>query len=139
MPTADILVRLCAEAPYTRDEDGEDVFMTETPWRDLRGSPLDERGLANLLRRYDARPVKIKVAGRSLQGYRREDLWDAWQRYAPTPQEAEPAEPAEPMGQESGKGSGGSIGSGLAEGGAASAGDQAVLAQLKAKFVGGAA
>lgn len=140
MPTADILVRLCGEAPYARDEDDEGVFLTEAPWRDLRGSPLDERGLANLLRRYDARPVKIKVAGRSLQGYRREDLWDAWQRYAPTPQEAEPAEPAEPTGQESGKGSGGSIGSGLAEGGeSAGADEQATLARIKARFAGGAA
>jgi len=62
----------------------------------LRGSPLDERGLANLLRRYDVRPTKIRLdMTGTRQGYRRADLWDAWQRYAPTPAEAEHPEQAE--------------------------------------------
>lgn len=118
MPTADILARLCGEAPIGRDGDGEDIYLSEAPWRDLRGSPLDDRGLANMLRRYDVRPTKIKAAGRAVQGYRRSDLWDAWQRYAPTPQEAEPTEPVEPNAAGGSGGSEGSAGSGLAGGGA---------------------
>lgn len=71
--------------------------IEEAPWDDLRGRPLDPRGLAGRLRRYEVTSTKVKVDGRALQGYRREDLWDAWTRYlSPTPQEAEPVEPAEP-------------------------------------------
>lgn len=37
----------------------------------------------------------MKVEGRALKGYRREHLWDTWQRYLP-PSEGEPGEPEEP-------------------------------------------
>lgn len=71
--------------------------LAESPWGDLRGKPLDARGLARRLRQYEIRSLKVKVEGKSLQGYRREHLWDAWTRYlSPTPQEGEPPEPAEP-------------------------------------------
>ncbi len=41
---------------------------------------------------------KVKVDGTSLQGYTREDLWESWERYCPTPlpDDGEPAEPPEP-------------------------------------------
>lgn len=67
----------------------------DAPWPDLRGKPLGTRGLASMLRRYGVKPRKVKVDGRSLQGYRHEHLWDAWQRYLPTPGSGE-AEPPEP-------------------------------------------
>lgn len=84
-----ILAQLCAGPEYGLDDDA--------PWSDLRGKPLGVRGLATMLKEYDVSPIKVKVAGRSLQGYRREHLWDAWQRWLPRGSEqAEPAEPQEP-------------------------------------------
>ena len=71
--------------------------LDESPWADLRGKPLDARGLAWRLRQYEVLSVKVKIDGRALQGYRREHLWDTWARYlTPAPPEAEPREPAEP-------------------------------------------
>ncbi len=72
--------------------------LDEAPWGDLHGKPLDSRGLARRLRQYEVTSRKVKVGGRSLQGYRREDLWDTWSRYLPahTHGQAEPPEPAEP-------------------------------------------
>lgn len=75
----------------------------DAPWDQLRGQPLGKRGLATLLKQYDVHPVKVKVDGRALQGYRREHLFDAWMRYLPSaPGTAEPAEPALDL-QESGR------------------------------------
>lgn len=70
----------------------------DAPWSDLGGKPLGERGLASMLKRYGISSMKVKVHGSALQGYRREHLWDAWQRYLPphTPKQAEPVEPVEP-------------------------------------------
>jgi hypothetical protein len=85
LPTEDILTRLHA--------------LDAAPWADLKGQPLDPRGLARLLDPYDIYPGKVKVAGRALQGYRAEHLADAWTRYLPpppTPAEPEPPEPAAP-------------------------------------------
>lgn len=57
----------------------------DAPWSDLRGKPLGVRRLATILREYGIRPVKVReLGGRALQGYRRTDLWDAWQRYLPS-------------------------------------------------------
>jgi len=72
----------------------------DAPWSDLHGKPLNERGLASILRKYDLHSIKVKVGGVSLQGYRREHLHDAWQRYLPalSPKEVEPVEPVEPGG-----------------------------------------
>jgi hypothetical protein len=72
--------------------------MEESPWGDLRGKPLDARGLARRLRQYDITSVKVKVDGKALQGYRREHLHDAFVRYLPplNPESVEPVEPVEP-------------------------------------------
>jgi hypothetical protein len=69
--------------------------LVESPWGDLRGKPLDARGLARRLRAYEIRPVKVWSDGRSLQGYRRADLWDAWTRYLGRNEEPEGAEGTE--------------------------------------------
>lgn len=69
--------------------------LEESPWGDLRGKELDPRGLARRLKAYGIEPTKVKVGADSLRGYRREDLFDAWERYLPT-EETEPPEPAEP-------------------------------------------
>ena len=97
LPTNTVLARLCGTEPYGTDRQGENLHIAEdAPWSELRGKPLDSRGLARLLHKYDVGSAKIKYGGRALQGYRRVDLWDAWQRYlTSTLAEAEPMEPSE--------------------------------------------
>ncbi len=81
MTTADLLERL--------------NDLDEAPWGDLYGKPLQPRTLARMLKRYDVTSTKVKVDGRSLQGYRREDMWDAWTRYLlSVTAETEPPEPS---------------------------------------------
>lgn len=55
--------------------------LEESPWGDLKGRPMDARGLSRRLRQYDVRPTTIREMGKPAKGYRREDLFDAWQRY----------------------------------------------------------
>jgi len=79
----------------------------DAPWGDLHGKPIAERAMATMLKKYDVASVKVKVGGLALQGYRRDHLWDAWQRYlpsAPTSKHPEPVEPPEP-GELSARGS----------------------------------
>jgi hypothetical protein len=71
--------------------------LDESPWDNLRGAQLDARGLAWRLSSYEVSSTKVKVSGTALQGYRREDLWDLWERYCvPLPGSPELPEPAEP-------------------------------------------
>jgi 5S rRNA maturation endonuclease (ribonuclease M5) len=69
--------------------------LSEAPWRDLHGKPLDARGLASRLGEYGVRSAKVWADGRSLQGYRRADLWDAFTRYLSPAREAEGPEGTE--------------------------------------------
>lgn len=93
LPTSTILDRLCHP-----ESSGLDI---DAPWSDLHGRPLNERGLAGMLKKFDIHSTKVKVDGRALQGYRREPLYDAWQRYLPaSPKEVEPVEPVEPANAE---------------------------------------
>jgi hypothetical protein len=57
--------------------------LDESPWGDLRGKPLDARGLANYLRQYEVTSQSVRVGGWHGKGYQRSDLWDAWSRYLP--------------------------------------------------------
>lgn len=57
--------------------------IDDAPWSDLRGRPLDARGLARLLRQYGITRASVRHGSRSAKGYRREDLADAWSRYLP--------------------------------------------------------
>ncbi|MDQ3494281.1 MAG: DUF3631 domain-containing protein [Pseudomonadota bacterium] len=59
--------------------------IEESPWGDLRGKPLDSRGLGNRLRPYGVRPTVIRVGDKTPRGYRREDLHDPWARYLSEP------------------------------------------------------
>lgn len=89
---------LHSESVLRRLHEGEEHGLdADAPWAELHGKPLAARGLASLLRPYGVKPVKVKADGRSLQGYRREALWDAWQRYLP-PRSGK-AEPPEPLDQ----------------------------------------
>lgn len=57
--------------------------LDEAPWKDLRGKPLDSRGLATRLGKYEIRSTTIRVGDKTPKGYRRSDLHDAWERYLP--------------------------------------------------------
>ncbi len=70
--------------------------MDEAPWGDLYGKKMEARMLARMLKRYAVQSTKVKVDGRSLQGYRREDLWDTWVRYLTPPSGSAEPEPPEP-------------------------------------------
>ncbi len=69
MLTADILARL------TR--------LDEAPWADLRGNPLDARGLARRLRQYGVTSGSVRCGDVTGKGYRRDEMHDAWSRYLP--------------------------------------------------------
>jgi Protein of unknown function (DUF3631) len=57
--------------------------LEESPWHDLKGKPLDERGLAHRLRQYDIRSKNIRTGGSVTKGYNRADFQDIWARYLP--------------------------------------------------------
>lgn len=59
------------------------VDIEDAPWADLRGKPLDARGLARILRQYGVKPVTVRVGTKVAKGYHSGDLYDAWQRYVP--------------------------------------------------------
>lgn len=69
---------------YTTDDLLERlVGLDERPWGDLRGKPLDARGLARRLRPYGIRPGDHRFGDTVRKGYQRADFHDAWQRYLP--------------------------------------------------------
>jgi hypothetical protein len=55
--------------------------ISEAPWADYYGKPLDPRALAKLLRPYGIRSRQIRIGDVTLKGYDRADLHDTWQRY----------------------------------------------------------
>jgi hypothetical protein len=57
--------------------------IEEGPWRDLKGGPLNERGLARRLREYGVRSKTVRIGGATPRGYDRADLADLWARYLP--------------------------------------------------------
>lgn len=65
--------------------------MDEAPWGDIRGKPLNERGLANRLRQYGVRSKTVRTKDGTPKGYAREDLYDQCQRYLPPPGPAKSA------------------------------------------------
>ncbi len=56
----------------------------ESPWTDVKGKPLDERGLALRLKPYRIKSRDVKLDGTYRKGYFREDFHDAWKRYLAT-------------------------------------------------------
>lgn len=57
------------------------VENEESPWADLRGKPLDARGLARRLAKYGVHPRTVRIGDRTPKGYARSDLLDPWSRY----------------------------------------------------------
>jgi hypothetical protein len=82
--------------------------IDEAPWSELRGKPLNARGLAQRLRRYGIKPKLVRLEQQVARGYAREDLWDAWSRYLPHVTDGEGSF-TKPQGEER-KGKGVSLG-----------------------------
>jgi hypothetical protein len=62
------------------------IALEESPWSDLHGKPLNDRGLAYRLRQYSIESHQVRVSDNvTLKGYRRADFTDAWKRYVPPP------------------------------------------------------
>jgi hypothetical protein len=58
--------------------------LDESPWGDLKGKPLDPRGLAARLRQYGIRPRTVRLGPHqedTAKGFQRQDFFDAWERY----------------------------------------------------------
>ena len=55
--------------------------IDDAPWHDLKGKPLDSRGLSYRLKQYDIKPRTVRVGITTPKGYRVEDFHDAWSRY----------------------------------------------------------
>lgn len=62
--------------------------MDEAPWGDLRGKPLDARGLSSRVRPYNIKPKPIRIGDQVVKGYEATDLIDAWRRYLPQGQKS---------------------------------------------------
>ena len=57
--------------------------LEESPWADIRGKALDNRGLASRLRKYEVHSKSVRIGDKTAKGYRREWLHDLWVRYLP--------------------------------------------------------
>lgn len=57
--------------------------LDESPWGELRGKPIDARGVARRLRKFEVRPGDHRFDEGVKKGYRLEDFHDAWHRYLP--------------------------------------------------------
>lgn len=62
------------------------VALDESPWADIRGKALDDRGLAFRLKKYGVRPKVLRIGESTPRGYARADFHDAWSRYLPSSQ-----------------------------------------------------
>jgi hypothetical protein len=70
--------------------------IPEGPWTDLKGKPLNDRGLATRLRRYEIQPKVVRIGTSTIRGYLREDMVDAWARYlSASPRESATSETGE--------------------------------------------
>jgi hypothetical protein len=64
--------------------------LDESPWGDLKGKPLDERSLPRRLKQYGIKSKNLNLGGYDRpKGYHRDDLYDAWNRYLPSPPSSE--------------------------------------------------
>ena len=55
-----------------------------SPWANIRGKPLDSRGLALRLKSYGIKSRNVRIGERVAKGYSAEDFSDAWKRYCPS-------------------------------------------------------
>jgi Protein of unknown function (DUF3631) len=57
--------------------------ISEAPWGDYFGRPMNARDVAKLLKPYGVVSVDVKLDGTNKKGYRRAHLHDPWTRYLP--------------------------------------------------------
>ena len=57
--------------------------IAESPWADIKGKPLDERGLAVRLRQFGMKSKTIRTGETTIKGYVRAEFDDVWARYLP--------------------------------------------------------
>ena len=69
--------------------------LPESPWGDLHGKTLDERGLARRLKAYGVKPKTIRTNSGTPRGYSRADLEDQWLRYLPSPDKSKTSKTSE--------------------------------------------
>ncbi len=55
--------------------------LEESPWGDIRGKPLDARGLSHRLGKYGVQRHTVRIGSVIGKGYSRGDLADSWKRY----------------------------------------------------------
>jgi hypothetical protein len=55
----------------------------ESPWANIYGKRLDQRGLARRLKPYGLKSKVVRVGDKTPRGYGAEDFHDAWDRYLP--------------------------------------------------------
>jgi hypothetical protein len=59
------------------------VARDESPWKDIRGKELNDRGLASRLKPYTIKSKDVWRHGQNKKGYAKSDFKDAWKRYLP--------------------------------------------------------
>lgn len=69
--------------------------LPEAPWNDLKGKPLNDRGLALRLRQFGIKSKQVRIGEITLKGYERADFIDAWKRYLPPPPSSDGSETSE--------------------------------------------
>jgi hypothetical protein len=77
----DVFSKADAEAMHGETILGELHGISEAPWPDYFGRPLNARDLAKLLKPYGVASVDVKINGTNRKGYRRDHLYDSWTRY----------------------------------------------------------
>lgn len=55
--------------------------IEESPWGDIKGKPLTDRGLAERLRPYGIKSKLIRIGSTVARGYSRAEFLDTWARY----------------------------------------------------------
>jgi hypothetical protein len=60
----------------------------ESPWKDIRGRALDDRGLAKRLRGYGIKSCLVRIGSVVKRGYQADAFADSWNRYLPPLREA---------------------------------------------------
>jgi hypothetical protein len=78
--------------------------LPEAPWNDLKGKPLNDRGLALRLRQYGVKSKQVRIGEITLKGYERSDFIDVWKRYLPPPSPSDRSETSETSETKSGFG-----------------------------------
>jgi hypothetical protein len=74
-----------AEALFTKEILSKLAAIEESPWGDIKGKPLGDRGLGKLLRKYGVSSKDVRAGVDKAKGYSRADLHDPWVRYLGPP------------------------------------------------------